>query len=137
MSDVFEKWIREGLLTKSKEVLVDGIMEMAKEREKVKEDIRNDPVYVAMKQSYRITLDELQRAQAKLRELVAEKKSLVTEVDRLNREAKEETEEFNAGFDAHNAGVPIEEEPDQVVHDQWETGWVWAAHLARKRKTDS
>jgi hypothetical protein len=38
-----------------------------------------------------------------------------------------EIAEFNAGFDAYEAGVPVDHEPSDTQYDVWRTGWAWAA----------
>ena len=48
--------------------------------------------------------------------------------------ADAEVVEFNAGFDAYGAGVPVENEPSDTAHDVWRVGWAWAAfpHLTAR-----
>ena len=48
--------------------------------------------------------------------------------------ADAEVAEFNRGFDAYGAGVPLENEPSDTAHDVWRVGWAWAAfpHLIKR-----
>ena len=39
--------------------------------------------------------------------------------------ADEETQEFNAGYEAYHAGLKLDDEPDETRHDVWRIGWVW------------
>jgi hypothetical protein len=47
---------------------------------------------------------------------------------REREERDEEVDEFNAGFDAFEKGLTLDDEPSDTHHDQWCVGWVWAQH---------
>jgi len=53
-------------------------------------------------------------------------------LQQIEKQADEETEEFNSGYDARMRDEPIENEfmyPHK--HDAWSTGWAWADHIKR------
>ena len=61
------------------------------------------------------------------------------EIDRLNVFHAEEVAEFNAGWQAAQDGKP-EDEPPDVVHDQWRVGYAWFhwdATKARLRRLEA
>lgn len=54
--------------------------------------------------------------------------------------ADEETQEFNAGYEAYHAGLKLDDEPDKTRHDVWRIGWVWgwwSQHEERNTPPDS
>ena len=69
-------------------------------------------------------------ANASIRVCTSAENALVAAYDALAariQAADAEVAEFNAGFDAYGAGVPVENEPSDTAHDVWRVGWAWAA----------
>jgi hypothetical protein len=48
--------------------------------------------------------------------------------EEMQRSQTEETDEFNAGFDAAQRGEPIVAEPNSTPYDVWRIGWVWGKY---------
>jgi hypothetical protein len=71
--------------------------------------------------AYRVTVDAAAELAALREAMEAEK-----------RQQSEETEEFNAGYDAALRGEPIDNEPSNTPYDVWCIGWVWGDYQKRK-----
>lgn len=52
--------------------------------------------------------------------------------ENLKESTNAETDEFNAGYDAAQAGQPISTEPASTPYDHWRMGWVWGDFCKRE-----
>ena len=57
----------------------------------------------------------------------AEIAALELKVKQLRKAEADEAAEFNAGYEARNAGVAYEDAPRHTDYDAWRVGWAWAA----------
>ena len=59
---------------------------------------------------------------------------LLAEAADLRRQLEGETDEFNAGFEARQRGLPLEAEPSGLQVDVWRHGWIVADYDSTLRR---
>lgn len=65
--------------------------------------------------------------EARIKALEKLNATLGAEIDRMRQEYNQEIDEFNAGFDAGQQGLPESAEPLDTKYDVWKCGYAWGA----------
>lgn len=74
--------------------------------------------------------------QQRVRALEELNKTLAAEIDRQRAEYNAEVDEFNAGYEAAQQGLPESAEPSDTKYDVWKCGYAWAMFDKLKAEVD-
>ena len=62
--------------------------------------------------------------------------TLAAEIDKQRAEHNAEVDEFNAGYEAAQQGLPESSEPSDTKYDVWKCGYAWGAFEKLKAEID-